>query len=135
MIVQGSSLESCSAVKCDSYPVFLWVIDIMMRHITLHSIILYESWRFFGVSSAKQFVHEFDVVFFVLRVPQEFSFEMFKTSHRHCAIVRQQRPLLDSFLNPAVLAQSVERVDCRAGGRGFDSWGRTNTQGLKITEK
>ena len=34
-----------------------------------------------------------------------------------------------------VLAQSVERVDCRAGGRGFDSWGRTNTQGLKITEK
>ena len=35
----------------------------------------------------------------------------------------------------AVLAQSVERVDCRAGGCGFDSWGRTNTQGLKITEK
>ena len=25
--------------------------------------------------------------------------------------------------------------DCRAGGRGFDSWGRTNTRGLKITEK
>ena len=24
---------------------------------------------------------------------------------------------------------------CRAGGRGFDSRGRTNTQGLKITEK
>ena len=24
---------------------------------------------------------------------------------------------------------------CRAGGRGFDSWDRTNTQGLKITEK
>ena len=35
----------------------------------------------------------------------------------------------------AVLAQLVERVDCRAGGRGFDSRGRTNTQGLKITEK
>ena len=35
----------------------------------------------------------------------------------------------------AVLAQSVERVDCRAGGRGLDSRGRTNTQGLKITEK
>ena len=33
------------------------------------------------------------------------------------------------------LAQSVERVDCRAGGRGLDSWGRTNTQCLKITEK
>ena len=39
------------------------------------------------------------------------------------------------YLTAAVLAQSVERVDCRAGGRGFDSWGRTNTQGLKITEK
>ena len=38
-------------------------------------------------------------------------------------------------LSAAVLAQLVERVDCRAGGRGFDSWGRTNTQGLKITEK
>ena len=31
---------------------------------------------------------------------------------------------------------SVSRaLDCRAGGRGFDSWRRTNTQGLKITEK
>ena len=26
-------------------------------------------------------------------------------------------------------------LDRRAGGRGFDSRGRTNTQGLKITEK
>ena len=38
-------------------------------------------------------------------------------------------------LTAVVLAQSVERVNCRAGGRGFDSRGRTNTQGLKITEK
>ena len=38
-------------------------------------------------------------------------------------------------ITAAVLAQSVDRVDCRAGGRGFDSWGRTNIQGLKITEK
>ena len=30
----------------------------------------------------------------------------------------------------------VARVlDCRAEGCGFDSWGHTNTQGLKITEK
>ena len=29
----------------------------------------------------------------------------------------------------AVLAQSVERVDCRAGGRGFVSRGRTNNSG------
>ena len=40
-----------------------------------------------------------------------------------------------ALLTAAVLAQSVERVDCRAGGRRFDCWGRTNTQGLKITEK
>ena len=26
-------------------------------------------------------------------------------------------------------------IDCRAEGRGFDSRGRTKTQGLKITEK
>ena len=26
-------------------------------------------------------------------------------------------------------------LDCRAGGRRFDSWGWTNTLGLKITEK
>ena len=26
-------------------------------------------------------------------------------------------------------------LDCRTGGRGFDSPSRTNTQGLKITEK
>ena len=38
-------------------------------------------------------------------------------------------------LTAAVLAQSVEHVDCRAGGRRFDSWSRNNTQGLKITEK
>ena len=37
----------------------------------------------------------------------------------------------------AMLAQSVERVDYRVGGRRFDSWewGWTNAQGLKITEK
>ena len=39
------------------------------------------------------------------------------------------------LLTAAVVAQSVERVDCRAGGCRLDSWGRTNTQGLKITEK
>ena len=29
----------------------------------------------------------------------------------------------------------VRALDCRAGGRGFYSRGRANTQGLKITEK
>ena len=40
-----------------------------------------------------------------------------------------------SSVTAALLAQLVERVDRRVGGRGFDSWGRTNTQGLNITEK
>ena len=32
--------------------------------------------------------------------------------------------------------RSVGRaLDCRAGGHRFNSWGWTNTQGLKITEK
>ena len=35
----------------------------------------------------------------------------------------------------AGLAQSVGALDCRVGGRGFDSRGRTNTQGLEMTEK
>ena len=35
----------------------------------------------------------------------------------------------------AGLAQSGRAFDCRAGGRGFDSRGRTITQSLKITEK
>lgn len=26
-------------------------------------------------------------------------------------------------------------LDCNAGGRRFDWWGRTDTQGLQITEK
>ena len=38
-------------------------------------------------------------------------------------------------LTVAELAQSVEHFDCRAGGRGFNSQGQTNTQGLKTTEK
>ena len=38
-------------------------------------------------------------------------------------------------LTAAELAQSVERVDCKVGGRGFHSQGQTNTQGLKTTEK
>ena len=49
---------------------------------------------------------------------------------------------LDSTLNKTNkefnrgMISSVGRaLDCRAGGRGFDSRDRTNAQGLKITEK
>ena len=49
-------------------------------------------------------------------------------------VKRRGIPLL-WCLTMAVLVQLAERVDCRAGGRGFDSRGWTNTQGLKITEK
>ena len=45
----------------------------------------------------------------------------------------------DSFVPFPLLHGRISSVgralDCRAGGRGFDSRGRTNTQGLKITEK
>ena len=40
-----------------------------------------------------------------------------------------------AFFTASVLAQSVQRVDYIAGGRGFDSQGQTNIQGRKITEK
>ena len=40
------------------------------------------------------------------------------------------------FMRKGERYSSVGRaLDCKAGGRGFDSRGRTNTQGLKITEK
>ena len=43
---------------------------------------------------------------------------------------------ITTFRNTAAgLAQSVKRLTAEAGGRGFDSCGRNNTQGLKITEK
>ena len=44
--------------------------------------------------------------------------------------------LLNLLLFDRGRISSVGRaLDCRAGGRGFHSRGRTNTQGLKITEK
>ena len=54
------------------------------------------------------------------------------------ALYKVDRALLNTnseILFRRMTAVSVERVDCRAGGRRFDSWGRTNTQGLKITAK
>ena len=39
------------------------------------------------------------------------------------------------FPNRGRISSVGKVVDCRAGGRGFDSWGQTITQGLKITEK
>ena len=57
-------------------------------------------------------------------------FDILKLMHEQIAHVRYV-----NILTAAVLAQSIERVDCRAGDGGFDSRGRTNTRGLKITEK
>ena len=42
---------------------------------------------------------------------------------------------LTQFKMSRRISAVVRALDCRAGGRGFDSRGRTNTQGLKITEK
>ena len=39
------------------------------------------------------------------------------------------------FLNRGKISSVGRALDCRAGGRGFDFRGRTNTQGFKITEK
>ena len=45
----------------------------------------------------------------------------------------KNEPLLTK--NRGRISSVGRALDCRAGGRGFDSQGRTNTQGLKITEK
>ena len=39
------------------------------------------------------------------------------------------------FWNRGKISSVGRALDCRAGGRGFNSRGRTNIQGLKITEK
>ena len=47
---------------------------------------------------------------------------------------RVMKKISNSFHRRGI--SSVGRaLDCREGGRGFDCRGRTNTQGLKITEK
>ena len=43
--------------------------------------------------------------------------------------------LVIELRNQGRISSVGEALDRRAGGRGFDSRGRTNTQGLKITEK
>ena len=41
--------------------------------------------------------------------------------------------LLVSLNTKGKISSVGTALDCRAGGRGFDSRGQTNTQGLKIT--
>ena len=43
--------------------------------------------------------------------------------------------LVLKMMNRGRISSVGRAFDCRAGGRGFDSRGPTNTQGLKITEK
>ena len=40
-----------------------------------------------------------------------------------------------AFVNRSRISSVGRALDCRAGGHGFDSQDRTNTQRLKITEK
>ena len=42
---------------------------------------------------------------------------------------------LKGFEIGSMISSVGKALDCRVGGRGFDSQDRTNTQGLKITEK
>ena len=39
------------------------------------------------------------------------------------------------FFNRGRISSVGRALDFRAGGRGFNSWDQTNTQGLKMTEK
>ena len=45
------------------------------------------------------------------------------------------RTIIEKGFNRGRISSVGTALDCGAGGRGFDSRGRTNTQGLKITEK
>jgi len=50
--------------------------------------------------------------------------------------VEGDQAVLGAFVRiPSRVSTVGTALDCRAGSRGFDSPGRTNTQGLKITEK
>ena len=51
----------------------------------------------------------------------------------HTSLVFEK--LLIELTNHGRISSVGRALDCRAGGRGFNSRGRTNTQGLKITEK
>ena len=42
---------------------------------------------------------------------------------------------MNCITKPQQRISSVRVLDCRAGGRRFDSWDQTNTQGLNMTEK
>ena len=42
-------------------------------------------------------------------------------------MMRDNGIYLPDCYNLIILAQSVEPLDCRAGGRGLDSWGWTNS--------
>ena len=50
----------------------------------------------------------------------------------HCTSVWNK---LNCITKPQQRISSVRVLDCRAGGRRFDSWDQTNTQGLNMTEK
>ena len=49
-------------------------------------------------------------------------------------LLLQSKKFSNSF-NRGKISSVSRALDCRAGGRGFNSRGRTNTQVLKTTEK
>ena len=48
---------------------------------------------------------------------------------------QEQKCIFFSIFNSGRTSSVGRALDCRTEGRGFDSRGRTNTQGLKISEK
>ena len=49
-------------------------------------------------------------------------------------LTKAGRTIIEKGFNRGRISSVGRALDCRAGGRGFDSRGRTNTQGLKTTE-
>ena len=73
-------------------------------------------------------------VFLFLLSPQGWNnvFYMLITADVLAALVSLGTESLVRGIGSKIIGRAL---DCRAGGRRFDSRGRTNTQGLKITEK
>ena len=57
MIVQRSFFESYGTIKYNSDLVFLWMVDAMVGYVPLYS---------FSITTAQYFIHEFDIIFFIL---------------------------------------------------------------------
>ena len=56
-------------------------------------------------------------------------------SHKRVFDLKEVENLFKNRFNRSRISSLDRAIDCRAGGRGFDSRDWTNTQGFKMTEK